>query len=119
MGQIQKKEQALTAKEKALMTYDEQLPDLISTNVLLQKKALDVIEEKIDACSAAQAATIYGILHDKCQLLVGARNEQNNQINMFFGDTMDMGDQSALMQRVIDRMSKKDDSEMEVVEDEE
>lgn len=110
-----KNDASLTAKEQALNKYDEELPNLISTNVKLQKKALTVIEEKIDNCNAVQAATIYGILHDKCTALVGNRQEQNTQFNMFIGDGFTSDAQNDLMEKVLKRMKSREEAEEEIV----
>ena len=104
----------LTAKEAALKAYDEMMPSILSANIELQHKALEVVRDKIDACSAQQAATIYGILHDKAQMMIGPR-EQNNQFNIFMGDMMDMGDTSDLMRRVASRMMSEE-TDMEVID---
>lgn len=99
--------------------WRDAMPGLLEQNVRIQKRALDVIEAKIDQVSAAQAATIYGILHDKCQMIMGSSGDQNNTVNMYFGaDISNSDDVSALMQRVVDRMQKKDDTEFEVVNEE-
>ena len=100
--------------------WHEALPGLLEKNISLQAKALAVIEEKIDQVSAAQAATIYGILHDKCQMIMGASGDQNNTVNMYFGGNIPSDDDvGALMERVVARMQKKDDAEFEVVEEKE
>lgn len=100
--------------------WHEALPGLLEKNISLQAKALAVIEEKIDQVSAAQAATIYGILHDKCQMIMGTSGDQNNTVNMYFGGNIPSDDDvGALMERVVARMQKKDDTEFEVVEEKE
>lgn len=114
MGSLAKKD-----KDAYALIWKEALPGLVEQNVRIQKKALNVIEEKIGQVSAAQAATIYGILHDKCQMLLGANAEQNATVNMYFGgDIPSVEETASVMQRVVERMHKADDAEFEVVEEE-
>ena len=114
MGNIVKKD-----KDAYKLIWKEALPGLLEQNVRIQKKALEVIEQKIDQVSAAQAATIYGILHDKCQMIMGQNADQNATVNMYFGgDIPSIADTAGVMQRVVARMQKADDAEFEVVEEE-
>ena len=114
MGKLAKKD-----REAYQVIWQDALPGLVEQNVRIQKKALDVIEEKIDQVSAAQAATIYGILHDKCQMILGANASQNSTVNMYFGgDVPSVAETAGVMQRVIARMQKTDDAEFEVVKEE-
>lgn len=116
MGKLTKKDN----RSAYLQIYEDALPDIMETNVKLQRKALEVIEKKIDDVSAAQAATIYGILHDKCHMIMSSRTEQNTQFNMYFGDTVSSDEASGLMERVLNRMKSGDgetaDAEVEEVE---
>ena len=107
-------------KDDYKLIWQEALPGLLERNVSLQMRALDIIEEKIDGVSAAQAATIYGILHDKCQMIIGQQADKSATVNMYFGgDIPTADDTSKLMQRVLDRMHGKDSEkkvELEEVE---
>ena len=115
MGSLTKKD-----KEAYQVIWKEALPGLIEQNVRIQKKALNVIEEKIGQVSAAQAATIYGILHDKCQMILGQNSDQNATVNMYFGgDIPSVADTAGVMQRVVERMQRGNDAEFEVVEEKE
>lgn len=114
MGSLAKKD-----KDAYALIWKEALPGLVEQNVRIQKKALNVIEEKIGQVSAAQAATIYGILHDKCQMILGQNAEQNATVNMYFGgDIPSVAETASVMQRVVERMHKGNDAEFEVVEEE-
>lgn len=121
-GSITKKE---SKTAKYTREWEEALPDLVSQNVRLQKRALNVIELKIDECSAKEAATVYGILHDKCNTLIGPKETGGNTYNMYLGN-MDIADADAngmasLMERVADRMRKDEaiDVESEEIDGEE
>lgn len=115
MGSLTKKD-----KEAYQVIWKEALPGLIEQNVRIQKKALNVIEEKIEQVSAAQAATIYGILHDKCQMILGQNADQNATVNMYFGgDIPSVADTAGVMRRVVERMQRGNDAEFEVVEEKE
>lgn len=106
-------------KDAYKLIWKEALPSLLEQNVRIQKKALNVIEEKIGQVSAAQAATIYGILHDKCQMIMGQNGDQNATVNMYFGgDIPSVAETASVMQRVVERMHKADDAEFEVIEEE-
>ena len=83
--------------------YESQLPDLISNNLRLQKRALEVIEQKIDSASAAQAATIYGILSDKTSAIMGKTAQGGNTINMIFNGSDAVTDPEELMEKVLAR----------------
>lgn len=105
-----REEKALAAEE-----WKKAMPAILSKNIALQQKALKVVDEKLDQCSAAQAATVYGILHDKCRLMVGQTDNSDKTFNMYFGGDVNMGDTQGLLNRVLTRM-KEDNTEMEVVE---
>lgn len=119
-GKAETKPAVKDAKSANAIIWKEAMPGLLEQNLRIQKKALDVIEEKIEGVSAAQAATIYGILHDKCQMMIGSRQgEQSTTMNMYFGgEVPKMEDIGDLMQRVVSRMHAKDDTEFEVVKEE-
>ncbi len=71
-------------------------------------EALQQVHERIGDASAAQAATIYGILHDKCQDIVNGQSSQTT--NNIYIDTAGMSDQDklTLMQRAL---ARKQDAE--------
>ena len=90
--------------------YESQLPDLISNNLRLQKRALEVIEQKIDSASAAQAATIYGILSDKTSAIMGKTAQGGNTINMIFNGSDAVTDPEELMEKVLARARSKEEA---------
>ena len=99
-------EKSGSSGKEIVKIYDSMLPDLISKNLELQKRALRVIEEKIDSASAAQAATIYGILSDKTTNIMGKSAQTGNTINMFFTD-VDSVNGNELMEKVLLRAKEK------------
>lgn len=105
-------------KESIAAIWEDRIPDLLSQNVRIQKKALDTIEAKIGDANAYQAALVYGILHDKCQLIVGGKKDGEggvNSFNMFFGADIPENKQMELMEKVL-RRAKMPSEEVEEVE---
>lgn len=99
--------------------YEEKLPDLVSTNIELQSLALNRVREMIGSATAVQAATIYGILTDKTIALTGRKeqNNENNTINMYFGEKSSPEEMEALMGKVMGRMNaQKKEAKKEVVD---
>lgn len=83
---------------------------MLEATVFVMSEALQQVHKRIGEASAAQAATIYGILFDKTQILLHGREQQNTNV---YVDTSGMSDDAKLelMQRALDR--KK---EMEIIE---
>ena len=91
-----------------MQIYDKKLPQLLSVNLELQERALEVVRDKIDQANAVQAATIYGILHDKASAMTGNAGIGNQNINMYIGDNkMSSSDMVELIGRVADRMKNQ------------
>ena len=102
-------EKADSSVKSITRVYESMLPDLVSTNLRLQQKALEVIEEKIEGASAAQAATIYGILSDKTTNIMGKTAQSGNTVNMIFAG-QDIPNPEALMEKVLARTKGKKDA---------
>lgn len=83
----------------------------------VMSEALAQVHKRIGDASAAQAATIYGILHDKCQDIIG--NQANQTTNNIYIDTSGMSDQDklVLMQRALDRKREAESIEAAAVVD--
>lgn len=80
---------------------------LIDQSITLMGKALDQIDTKIADCNAVQAATVYGILHDKVAIMQGqvaGQGNTTNNLNIMVGSPEEA---ARLMQRTIDRMHGK------------
>lgn len=86
--------------------YDQRLQEtqdqLMQAMGFVGQEALQQIHKKLPDASAAQAATIYGILFDKQQILSGSNNQAS--VNLSFDLTgLSADDTASLMQRVLDR----------------
>ena len=98
-------------QKKILETMGEDAPYLVEDAVQKQIKnmqfvmdeALQQVHRRIGDASAAQAATIFGILFDKQQIMLGRYNQQ--QTTNIFIDSSAMSDEEKLilMQRALDR----------------
>lgn len=74
---------------------------------LVMSEALQQVHRKIGDTSAAQAATIFGILFDKMQIMLGnAQNVTNNNILIDMSG-MSQDDKQRLMQRALARQTKE------------
>ena len=94
-------------KEQAIESWEDALPYVVKKNTELQRKALDVIDEKIDECNAVQAANIYSKLHGALETLVGTPKAQEGKTyNMYFADVT-QGEAADLMGRVLQRMNSE------------
>lgn len=80
--------------------------EMIRRSVNIMSKALNVIEEKLDACSAPQAATVYGILHDKMAMLEGQGGDGSGTTNIFINQMPD-DEASRLMGKALERMRSR------------
>lgn len=87
--------------------YELQKDHLISTNIELQTMALDQVKKKIGEANALQAATIYGILHDKLSKSVGENVGTGNTMNIMLNG-MDSEQAAVIMERVVGRMNNSD-----------
>ena len=109
-------------RQKSIYSYDQRLKTtqdrLMESMGYIGEKALQQINEKLPDASAAQAATIYGILFDKQQMIVGNSGSSNFNFNLDLSG-MDPDQAVSLMQRVIDRKQEKPviQAEAEVVSD--
>lgn len=89
-----------------IQSYDQRLQktqdQLMEAMGFVGQEALQQVHKKLPEASAAQAATIYGILFDKQQILSGSTNQA--QVNLSFDLTgLSADDTASLMQRVLDR----------------
>lgn len=82
---------------------------LISRSVTIMDKALNRIDETIDKCSAPQAATVYGILHDKVAMMEGTATPTggNLTINNTYINQLPDAEAERLMKKAIGRMQGK------------
>lgn len=91
-------------------SYDQRMQEtqdqLMEAMGFVGQEALQQIHRKLPDASAAQAATIYGILFDKQQILSGSNNQA--QLNFSFDLTgLSADDTASLMQRVLDRQKRE------------
>ena len=84
---------------------------LIDKSVTIMGKALEVVEAKINACSAPQAATVYGILHDKVQAMQGALQQTGSVTNNIMINGVGEEEASRIMTKVLSRMRGRDINE--------
>jgi hypothetical protein len=83
---------------------------LVDKSITIMDKALDVIERKIDACSAPQAATVYGILPDKVQAIQGTGGPEAGSVtNNIMINGLGEEEASRIMQKVLARMKNGSD----------
>lgn len=86
--------------------YDQRLKQtqdrLMHTMGFVADEALQQVHKKLPDASAAQAATIYGILFDKQQLMSGNAGGQGNTFH-FNLSNLSADDAANLMERVLDR----------------
>lgn len=69
--------------------------------------ALDVVIDKIEDCNAYQAATVYGILHDKLSRMEGIETvQQGSTTNNILINNMSQDDMAKLLGRVMSRLSQ-------------
>lgn len=82
---------------------------------LLKDEALQQIFTKLPAASAAQAATIYGILTDK-QIAMKSINEHKSDNTFIFADSsMSIDDKLSIIERVAQRSRTKSDTSLSSV----
>ena len=97
-------------RKTKIFRYDQRLKEtqdrLMESMGYVAEKALQQTYEKLPDASAAQAATIYGILFDKQQMIVGSAGSSNFNFNLDLSG-MDPDQAVSLMQRVIDRKQEK------------
>lgn len=79
---------------------------LIDSMSFVATEALQQVHRKLPDTSAAQAATIYGILYDKLQIALGNFQQVTNQNILIDMSGMSEGDKTLLMQRVLDRQAE-------------
>lgn len=98
-----------TDKFKDIQCYDQRLQStqdrLMQSMGFVADEALQQVHKKLPEASAAQAATIYGILFDKQQIMAGNTNQ--GTLNLSFDlSGMSADDTASLMQRVLDRQKE-------------
>lgn len=80
---------------------------MLQNNLMLMNRAQQVIYEKLPQSSAAQAATIYGIVFDKCDKIINGRQEQhttNLHINV---GNLSAEEQYAILDRALQRQEQR------------
>lgn len=88
---------------------------MLQNNLMLMNRAQQVIYEKLPQSSAAQAATIYGIIFDKNDKLMNGRQEQhttNLHINV---GNLSAEEQYAILDRALQRQEQRTE-EIEAIE---
>lgn len=110
MGDIEKK------KNSPVRVWEDSVEDILFQNVYLQKKALERVEETIESANALQAATIYGILHDKCQSIVAPKMGETGTFNMYIGNDIPDDRIAGIMERVVERTKQTSQEEPVVLE---
>lgn len=84
---------------------DQTKKTLVSKSIVIMDKALDVMDRKIDGCTAIQAATVYGILHDKVQAIQGNGGPEPGSVtNNIMINGMNEEEASRIMEKVLARM---------------
>lgn len=101
-------------EDRSNYTLDEAVKNQIQNLQFVMNEALQQVHKRIGDASAAQAATIFGILFDKQQIMMG-RYEQKQTTNIFI-DSSAMSDEEKLilMRRALDR--KKEAEALEAAE---
>ena len=90
---------------------------MLQNNLMLMNRAQQVIYEKLPQSSAAQAATIYGIIFDKNDKLMNGRQEQhttNLHINV---GNLSAEEQYAILDRALQRQEQRTE-EIEAIDTE-
>ena len=110
-----------TDRHKAILNYDQRLKEtqdrLMQAMGFVAEEALQKVHEKLPEASAAQAATIYGILFDKQQMIAGNTGSTNFNLSMDLSG-MDPEAAASLMRRVLDqKQSQVIETEGETVPD--
>lgn len=88
---------------------------MLQNNLMLMNRAQQVIYEKLPQSSAAQAATIYGIIFDKNDKIMNGRQEQhttNLHINV---GNLSAEEQYAILDRALQRQEQRTE-EIEAIE---
>ena len=101
----------VNAQEK----IDSEYKLMLQNNLMLMNRAQQVIYEKLPQSSAAQAATIYGIIFDKNDKLMNGRQEQhttNLHINV---GNLSAEEQYAILDRALQRQEQRTE-EIEAIE---
>lgn len=90
---------------------------MLQNNLMLMNRAQQVIYEKLPQSSAAQAATIYGIIFDKNNKIMNGRQEQhttNLHINV---GNLSAEEQYAILDRALQRQEQRTE-EIEAIDTE-
>lgn len=82
---------------------------------LLKDEALQQIFTKLPAASAAQAATIYGILTDKQLALRSIEQHKSDQTFIFADSSMSIDDKLSIIEKVAQRSRTKSDTSLSSV----
>lgn len=96
---------------------DNEYKLMLQNNLMLMNRAQQVIYEKLPQSSAAQAATIYGIIFDKNDKLMNGRQEQhttNLHINV---GNLSAEEQYAILDRALQRQEQRTE-EIEAIDTE-
>ena len=80
---------------------------LLDSMQLVMTEALQQVHRKIEDSSAAQAATIFGILFDKMQIMLGNAQQVTNNNILIDMSGMSQDEKSRLMQRALARQAEQ------------
>ena len=83
---------------------------LLDAMSFVMTEALQQVHSRIQDTSAAQAATIFGILFDKMQIMLGNHQQVTNNNILIDMSGMSQDDKSWLMQRVLSRQENNSDN---------
>jgi len=87
-------------------TYRDEVKKVIQTGSLeLAKQCLNQIEVKLPQASAAQAAVVFGILHDKERIQAGESN-----LNIAVVHKHELADREQVLERVAGLLANKDEA---------
>lgn len=80
--------------------------EMVRRSADIMSKALQVIESKLDDCSAPQAATVYGILHDKMTTMEGQITGTGSGTTNIIINQIPDEEASRLMAKALDRLDR-------------
>ena len=87
------------------LRFEEARKRLIDSMSFVATEALQQVHRKLPDTSAAQAATIYGILYDKLQIALGNFQQVTNNNILIDMSGMSEGDKTQLLQRALARQT--------------
>lgn len=86
---------------------DNEYKLMLQNNLMLMNRAQQVIYEKLPQSSAAQAATIYGIIFDKNDKIMNGRQEQHTMNLHINVGNLSAEEQYAILDRALQRQEQR------------